>query len=134
MSNAPDYLDTTTIHCSSGDGSSLEFQAWSDGSVTVNTKINGDEAFSVIIENRQELLQWLQSLDDEEPQSLPDFIFMDQGSIWLCQAQHPGAHGWLQEAVGDDAMWHGESLVVEPRYVENLAAGMDEEGYAVQMP
>lgn len=41
---------------------------------------------------------------------------------------------WLSENVGDEVTFWGDSLVVEPRYVDSIIAGLEEAGFEVQIP
>jgi hypothetical protein len=38
---------------------------------------------------------------------------------------------WLEEHIDEGASWFGPSLVVEPRYLDNLVAGMRADGLVV---
>lgn len=39
---------------------------------------------------------------------------------------------WLIDNVGDEALFWGDALVVEPRYVSDLVAGLTEAGFVVE--
>ena len=66
------------------------------------------------------------------PSPLPDFLFEDHGSIWLVAANNPDALIHLQEHTDSEAQWWGQALVVEPRYVGELALRLREKGYKVE--
>ena len=46
------------------------------------------------------------------------------GSIAVVQPLTGAAREWIDEHVAADALWWGGGLVVEPRYLDNLLAGM----------
>ena len=66
-----------------------------------------------------------------------DFKFVDQGSIWLVQPQNTDADEWLAQTCRDayeagvDWQFFGRSLVIEPRYIENMLCLLDDEGWRV---
>ncbi len=51
-------------------------------------------------------------------------------SVYLITPLTPECRDWLKENVREDAMYLGSSLAVEHRYVENLVAGLREQGFA----
>lgn len=59
-----------------------------------------------------------------------DYLFEDHGSIFMVTPQTPEAREHLEMNIDNKAMWFGLSLVVEPRYVRDLAEGLDAEGYS----
>lgn len=61
-----------------------------------------------------------------------DFVFENHGSIWLVQAMNAEAREHIASHVSDEAQFFSGALVVEPRYVENLALGLSNEGYLIQ--
>jgi hypothetical protein len=58
------------------------------------------------------------------------FRVEDHGSIVLVRPLTDDCREWLYEVT--EGSWFGGALVVEPRYVEDLVAGLVEEGYAAQ--
>lgn len=60
--------------------------------------------------------------------SVPDVEFVNHGSIMLARLNTLAAEEWVAENVGDDALFFGSSLVVEPRYAEALRDGMQSDG------
>lgn len=62
----------------------------------------------------------------------PDFVFANHGSIWLVTPQHDDAREHLAENVSEEALWHGRSLAVEPRYAFGLAEALNENGYTTE--
>lgn len=62
---------------------------------------------------------------------LNDVIVWNHGSVVLIRPVTDAAEQWIDEHVQDDAQWFGPALVVEPRYVDDLIAGMREAGLEV---
>jgi len=60
-----------------------------------------------------------------------DIRITSHGSLILLHAETAEAVRWLEEHTAEDAMWHGNALVVEPRYAEAIVAGAREDGLAV---
>jgi RNA polymerase subunit RPABC4/transcription elongation factor Spt4 len=60
-----------------------------------------------------------------------DFTFENHGSIWIVQPHNSEAREHLAENVSDEAIWFAGGLAVEPRYVEDLAEGLQENGFRV---
>jgi hypothetical protein len=50
-------------------------------------------------------------------------------SVYLITPLTPECRDWLKDNVSEDALYHGQSLAVEHRYVENLVAGLQEQGF-----
>ena len=66
-----------------------------------------------------------------------DFRFENHFSLFLVQPMTAAAREHLEENVQAGAMWFNGALVVEPRYVEDLALGLEEAGFStgrVPMP
>ena len=54
----------------------------------------------------------------------PDFALTNHGSLWGVTPKTPRARKWLSENVAAEPWsYMGSTLFVEPRYIENLAAG-----------
>jgi hypothetical protein len=69
-----------------------------------------------------------------QSQALPtkDVDLSFHGSINLLTPETQRAEDWLAENVGDDeTQWWGRSVVVEPRYTDDIVAGMIDAGLAV---
>jgi len=62
---------------------------------------------------------------------LNDVIVWHDGSITLVRPVSDAAEQWIAEHVPDDAPWFGPALAVEPRYVDDLIAGMRDAGLEV---
>lgn len=58
------------------------------------------------------------------------FDVENHGSIALVRPLTADARTWLEEHT--DGQWFGGALVVEPRYLDGLVAGLIEEGFAAQ--
>jgi hypothetical protein len=54
----------------------------------------------------------------------PVITIEDHGTIALLTPGNEAVRTWLVENTADDAQWHGASLVVEPRYLEDLVQGL----------
>jgi hypothetical protein len=61
-----------------------------------------------------------------------DVHIVDHGTIILFHLNTPEASAWVEENVGGEAQFFGAALVVEPRYVAPLVAGMREDGLEVR--
>ena len=61
-----------------------------------------------------------------------DVHVVNHHSIVLFHLNTPGASRWVEEHVSDEAQFFGTALVVEPRYVAALVAGMREARLEVQ--
>jgi hypothetical protein len=60
-----------------------------------------------------------------------DIVFLNHGSIFLLRAETPVGEEWLSEHISPDAMTWGGSIVVEPRYVDDIAYGAADAGLTV---
>ncbi len=60
-----------------------------------------------------------------------DYHVEDHGTIFLIRPQNAAAHEHLEENVADDAIWLGNALAVEHRYIENLVLGLRDNGWTV---
>lgn len=60
-----------------------------------------------------------------------DFLALPQGGLWLLAATTPDAYTRLARPPREGATWWGDSLVVEPRYLADLVAGLRAEGWEV---
>ncbi len=62
-----------------------------------------------------------------------DVTITNHGSIILFQPNTAAASDWIRENVQtDETQFFGSALVVEPRYAEDLALGMQSEGLEVE--
>jgi hypothetical protein len=62
----------------------------------------------------------------------PDVHVVNHHSIVLFHLNTSEASAWVEENVSDEAQFFGTALVVEPRYVANLIAGMRVAGLEVR--
>lgn len=66
-----------------------------------------------------------------------DFKFINEGSIVLVQPMNDDAADWLEEEsrtafqAGSDWQFWGRSLVIEPRFMDNILCLLDDEGWRV---
>ena len=60
-----------------------------------------------------------------------DIRVQDCGSICLLRPMTDEGKSWLVDNVDPDAQKWGDAIVCEPRFVENIVAGMIEEGLQV---
>lgn len=67
-----------------------------------------------------------------EKETLPDITVNGGGTVYLVTPQTQRAADWVGENVAEEAMWFGDSLVVEHHYIEDLVFGMREEGLEVE--
>lgn len=65
-------------------------------------------------------------------QHAPDVTVSNHGSIMMFEVNTEAAREWFEENVPTESwQWMGHSLAVEPRYAENLVAGIVEAGMTV---
>ncbi len=60
-----------------------------------------------------------------------DFAVYNHGSILLLTPLTPMAYEWIEEHVSAEALYWGESVVVEPRYIDFILEGILNDGLAV---
>jgi hypothetical protein len=64
---------------------------------------------------------------------MADVLVENHGSIFVFQAMTAVARDWIDEnVVNEETQFWGGGLVVEPRYVLDLTAGMREAGLEVE--
>jgi hypothetical protein len=68
----------------------------------------------------------------EATPSTADVHVVNHHSIVLFHLNTPEASAWVEENVTAEAQFFGTALVVEPRYVAALVAGMREDGLEVR--
>jgi len=64
--------------------------------------------------------------------STADVHIVDHRSIVLFHLNTTEASAWVEENLSNEAQFFGTALVVEPRYVADLIAGMRETGLEVR--
>ena len=60
-----------------------------------------------------------------------DFLIENHESIFLFDPRNTSAEKHLRERVSEEAQWFGGALVVEPRYVGDLASALQAEGFRI---
>jgi hypothetical protein len=60
-----------------------------------------------------------------------DFQINDEGSIFLLLPLTEAGKGWVEEHIPEDAMTWGEAIVVEHRYIRDIAEGILTDGLTV---
>jgi hypothetical protein len=53
-----------------------------------------------------------------------DFFVEDNGSIVLLRPVTDAAREWTDEHIPQEAMWFGDAVVVEPRYIADIVEGI----------
>lgn len=62
---------------------------------------------------------------------MTDFHVHNHGSIFLVEPLHGPAKEHLEDHIDDEAQWFGHQLVVEPRYIVDLVALLQDDGWEV---
>lgn len=62
----------------------------------------------------------------------PDVLVTNHFTIFAFDLRTQRARDWVQENVQDDAQFFGGQLMVEHRFAQDLAAGMQADGLVVQ--
>ena len=62
---------------------------------------------------------------------LTDFTIENYGSIFLLTPASPEAVEWAATYLPEDAQTWGESIVVEPRYIDTIATAIISDGLSV---
>lgn len=60
-----------------------------------------------------------------------DIVVENYGNLFLLRPLTDEAADWLLDNTADDAMFMGDALVVEPRFVETIVVGAQEDGLVV---
>jgi hypothetical protein len=61
-----------------------------------------------------------------------DVHVVNHGSLFAFELLSPEAREWVEQNVSDDAQFFGGALMVEPRYAQDLAQGMLNDGLGVR--
>ena len=73
---------------------------------------------------------------EQAKQDVPEVVDVEvqnHGSLMVFNLNTADAQEWVEEHVGGETTWWGENgLVVEPRYAQDLAAGMVGDGLVVR--
>lgn len=62
---------------------------------------------------------------------MTDFHFFDHGSITVLKAVSGGAKDWVDTHIPEDALYWAGGVVIEPRYVEPILNGIEDDGLTV---
>lgn len=62
---------------------------------------------------------------------MTDILITNHHSIILMQPLTDAARQWIERYVDPEARWFGHSLVVEPRYLADVCAGMEKCGLTI---
>jgi hypothetical protein len=62
-----------------------------------------------------------------------DFTLTDGGSVCLLTPTTREARGWLDENIGEDAMYFGNGLAIERQYVRQILDGIQADGFEVAL-
>ena len=57
-----------------------------------------------------------------------DFLCENHGSIFLLRLVSPASFDWIESHLPSDRITFGNAVVVEPRYVRAILAGLQEAG------
>jgi hypothetical protein len=60
-----------------------------------------------------------------------DFTFVDGGSVCLLIPATREARRWIDDNIGEDAMYLGQGLAIERRYVGQILDGVQADGFEV---
>lgn len=63
-----------------------------------------------------------------------DFIAVNHGSIIMLTPVSDLAKSWVHDHLDEDAMWHGRSVVIEPRYWHAIWQGIRNDGLTFNEP
>ena len=63
---------------------------------------------------------------------MADFDFANHGSICLITPRTPAAHDWADAFLDEHLTWGQCSVVIEPRYVEDIIRAIIEDGMTIQ--
>lgn len=61
-----------------------------------------------------------------------DVHVMNHGSLFAFELLTSEAREWVDQNVSEDAQFFGGALMVEPRYAQDIAAGMQNDGLEVR--
>ena len=76
-------------------------------------------------------VDWFEIAEAWSEDAAPDFTIDDHGSLVLLHPKTEQAREWVSEHLPDDAQRFGGAVVVEPRYIEDIIAGIRDDGLAV---
>ncbi len=65
-------------------------------------------------------------------QPRPDVAIHNHGTIVVIVPETPAAREWCADNLGPDVLRWGDGIACEPRYVEDIADGLQAEGFTVE--
>lgn len=60
-----------------------------------------------------------------------DFTLTDGGSVCLLTPTTSDARRWLDENIGEDALYLGQGIAIERKYVQQILDGIQADGFEV---
>ena len=63
---------------------------------------------------------------------MADLSIQNEGSIFLLRSHTDAGKAWIAENIPDDAQWYGGAVVVEHRYIGDIAQGAANDGLEVE--
>lgn len=64
---------------------------------------------------------------------MPDFSFLDEGTIAVLTPQTDAARAWVDEHIDPDHMQWAGGVVIEHRFVLDIITGLDSEGLTIDV-
>ena len=61
-----------------------------------------------------------------------DFSISDEGSLFLLTPNNPIAQEWVEDNLPSERLGFGNSVVVEPRYIQDITWGILGEGLTIK--
>ena len=63
---------------------------------------------------------------------MSDFVLSDHGTLAILVPLSEEAHDWVDDNLGDDALWYGRGIAIEARYVGAILEGITSDGLTVE--
>ncbi len=63
---------------------------------------------------------------------MSDFTFMNHGSLVTLTPISPAAQEWVSDHLPEDATTWGGAIVIEPRYFDDIAHGILNDGLSLE--
>jgi hypothetical protein len=67
------------------------------------------------------------------PKPKKDFTVTNAGSLVLLTPNTNAAQQWIDEHIPSDAQTFGLSIVVEPRYIQDILYGIESDGLTIEV-
>lgn len=58
-----------------------------------------------------------------------DFVFQQEGNIYIINPTNQEAYDWLRSVISEDSTWIGRALAVEHRYIADIINGIHQDGW-----